>query len=129
MGKEISVENLKEVITAAVEGGIGYWAILCNDTDDYVAAREKAKQALGEKPCYCDTIYQLLVDGGKLYLEDAEDEGELYSLDYKQLLKGIKMWEKENHTTIKKAIDNSEFDAEDGDTIFQYAVFGEVVYG
>lgn len=129
MERKISVEQLKEVITAAVEGGIGYWAILCNDTDAYIAAREKAKQALGETPCYCDTIYQLLIDGGKLCLEDAEEEGEFYTLTYKKLLKGIKMWEEENHTTIKGTIDNSEFDSEDGDAIFQYALFGELIFG
>ena len=43
--KTLSEEEIADVITTAIEGGIGYWAYLNNDTREWADARKALKAA------------------------------------------------------------------------------------
>lgn len=124
----ISVSEIKDVITTAVEGGIGYWACLHTDLPGYLKAREQMRKEMPDGPCYCDVIYRALQNGDGVTFED-EEEGKLYDLTMEKLLNGIVLYEQAKGKSISKALEEGDFDAWDGDAVFQFALFGEVIYG
>lgn len=126
--RTLKEEVLLDVLTTAIEGGIGYWACLLNDKD-WVAARKQWKAEHYDIPCYCDTALQVMKNGKAVKFEDAEDEDEVWELTMEKFLNGIKMYEEKRGRNITKIIDDCDFDADDADCIIQYALFNEVVFG
>lgn len=129
--RKLTVGEIKDVITTAVEGGIYYWACLLNDDPDYIKAFKELQKTMKDGPCYCDIIFKVLVDGKAVKFQDAEDtdDGEIWSLTLDKLLTGIKMYEEKCGKSVHKAMDDGDFDANDADAIFQYALFNEIIYG
>lgn len=128
--RKLTVGEIKDVITTAVEGGIGYWACLLNDDPIYEKAREDLRK-VQEDVFYCDIIYKVLEDGNEIKFQDADDldEGEIWSLTWDKLMTGIKIYEEKYGKSVHKAMEEADFDANDADMIFQYALFGELIYG
>lgn len=139
--KTLSEEEIADVITTAIEGGIGYWACLNNDTKEW----EEAKKALqtekvekgetGNEPYYDEIIWKMLSDGKEVEFIDVEAEdydnpgdGEVWKLTMEKFVKGLEIYEAERGS-IKKALEDGNFDAVEGDCVFQYALFGELIYG
>lgn len=118
-----------DIITTGLEGGIGYWACLCNDRPEWSRARKLAREELLDTPCYCDVVYKMFELGLPVVFEDAEDEEEHWELTFEKFLNGCKMYEEKMGKSIVREINNCNFDAEDADLIFQYALFNEVVFG
>ena len=58
--RTLKEEVLLDVLTTAIEGGIGYWACLLNDDKDWVAARKQWKTEHNDTPCYCDVALQVM---------------------------------------------------------------------
>ncbi|MBQ0142030.1 MAG: hypothetical protein KBT06_04400 [Prevotellaceae bacterium] len=125
---QLTVNELKDVITTAVEGGIGYWACLLNDDADYQESFKELKEEMPDGPCYCDIIYRTIEKGKAVKFLD-EEEDETYSLTYENLLNGIKLFEAKRGKSVHKCLEEGDFDAIDGDAVFQYALFGELIYG
>ncbi len=105
-----------DILTTAAEGGIGYWA-------DYSVTRTGPLDVVS-------------VD----YVRDLEDEGEgellAESIGVEEIICAIGKILDENTSFVCDNLlsavtqnDASLLDAEDCDVIFQYACFGEVVYG
>lgn len=135
--RTLSEENIKDILTTAIEGGIGYWAILDNSTPDWFEASINYGNRTGEKPCYCDVAYDLLSNGKEVVLIDAETEDidnpsdkEVYRLTMDKLIKGCQSWEHLTGKNLQKAIEEMDYDAEDADSIIQMSLFnGEIIFG
>lgn len=126
---EINEGNILDILTTAIEGGIGYWACLLNDDRHWIKAREQWKtEHNGETPCYCDVAYQVMKNNHAVKFEDVED-GSIYELTLDKLLNGCKIYVEKTKRDIHQIMNDSDFDAEDADMIIQYALFGEIVFG
>ena len=116
--REFTDQDMEDIVVTALEGGIGYWACLDNDNDDFDAKPEDVPTAV-----WC---WQLIRQGKEIRFLDADDPDDAeYRLDLRTLLYGI-----------EKAIESSVWDgdmdiidAEVADAIFQYAVFDDIIYG
>jgi len=103
---------LDDILTTAFEGGSNYWL-------DSVTIKDKPDTP--HKNLYNSEIISM---GGTLYC-DSEDNGRAV-LTKKRLLNAIEWYIKDNGGDLDFLEDH---DAQDADTILQYALFGEVVYG
>jgi hypothetical protein len=127
----LTEEEIKDILTTAIEGGIGYWAILGNDHPNWVAAKAKLLETKKEI-YYCDVAYEVLAAGNKVYLYDAEEEDEdvvPWSFDLTDFQDGCRLYEVVTGKDIHKEMEDGGFDAIDADMIIQYATFGEIIYG
>lgn len=118
-------EEVSDILCCAVEGGIGYWAILDNTTADWLEARKEVRLKSGGGFTLEDVAIAVLENGKSIHLIDIEDEEEIYSFNKEDFETGIRM-----------AIENKYWDgnvdtadAETGDIIIQYACFGDIVFG
>lgn len=111
-------EDLENIVVTALEGGIGYWACLDNDNGDFMGIPKGTATS--------EWCWQILQNGGSLHFFDAEDiAGDEWYMDISDLFTGIGL-----------AIRNHEWDGDMdvldayvADCIFQYAIFGSVIYG
>lgn len=124
----LTKEDILDILTTAIEGGIGYWCCLDNTDPDWVAARQQLKEETHDTPCYCDVAYKVMTNGKAVKLEDEED-GTVLELTLEKFQQGCAKYTQETGRDIHRTIDESAFDAEDADMIIQYALFGELVYG
>ena len=128
--------DILDVITTALEGGIGYWAMLDNEHGDWVQARLQWKEAHKDDtvpvPCYCDVAYQVMKNGKAVIFYDQEEDPNYENplkLTMESFIEGCKKFSENCGKNIHKMLDESEFDADDADCIFQYALLGELIYG
>lgn len=117
-GKNIKVnaEDIDDIMACALEGGITFWCDEARVVGEY----------LGEYAS--DQISR----GGQLLLHDMEEE-ETYLLNKEKFLKGLKIFLDNSEGKICKLdsgyeVDPANIDANDADSIIQYAIFGELVY-
>ena len=115
VGFEISGQDIDDIMSAALDGGITYWC----------AKAEVVEEYLGEYAS--DQISR----GGSLLLYDIED-GNSFELTLEKFLNGLQLWV-ENIRSFSLAFDGrldmDEIDADVADAIVQYALFNEIVYG
>lgn len=121
----VTPEDIDDIMVSALEGGITYWA-------------NKAK-VLEEKRV-AEWGHEQIARDGELHIHVIEpfdqDDTEWYVLTKEKCLKGLEKYLKEpkysdclefvNH---ELRIDTCYVDADAADTIIQYALFGEIVYG
>ena len=108
----ITEEFLEDVAVTALEGGINYWA-----------AEVKIPEDVEEK---CDGMWasQILAKTDEdIFIIDDEDEQ--HTINRKKLLSGIQLYSQQGNDVS----DAGNIDADAADTIFQLAVFNEIVYG
>lgn len=112
-----SDEDMQDIVISAIEGGIGYWACLDNTTE---AWKDKPKDVP-----VSEWAYEILKKGWKLEFTDEEDDEAKYEIDWDSFVIGIQ-------SAISGHVWDGDIDSVDSiiaDCIFQYAIFGEVVYG
>jgi hypothetical protein len=113
-------EDMVDIISSAVYD-IGYWACIDNTTEDW----QRVSSSLPSDSTFEDVIWALLKTGNSLRIEDVEDDDGPWDLTLDKLINGITL-------TIQNGFWNGkldDIDGEVGDIIFQYALFGEIVYG
>lgn len=143
---EIPDERIADIITGAVEGGIGYWARTmdyewdCDPKDTYavVVEFESAMDTLGlGAPSLTEQFF-----GANYYEElDAlyEDHGSdvlnpwIHRVDFQRMADTVARalvgdFGKNGTFYIQQIIDEED-DAQTYDVLFQLACFGELVYG
>lgn len=103
---EITAEEIDDIMTTALEGGITYW---CGEV--------RVREHFEPKEDY-NYASEVISRGGVLQLWDSEEEKWL-NLDIDRLLQGL--------SESNFFYDN--YDAGNVDEVIQKAVFGEVVYG
>ena len=121
--------EIKDILTTAIEGGIGYWACLGNDDPDWVETRDKYKVDHNEYPCYCDVAFELLNNNKVVVFYDEQDDGKQLLLTKENFINGCRLFEEHKGKSINLMLEDGEFDAWDADMIIQYALFGDVIYG
>lgn len=116
---KLTRENVDDIMCAALEGGITYWCYEAKVDGEY----------LGEYAS--DQISR----GGSLLLYDGE-ERKTYKLTLEKFLNGLKLYLSRSDTNDfleftdhELRIDTCYADAEVADSIVQYAIFGDVIYG
>lgn len=117
-GKNIKVnaEDIDGIMACALEGGITFWCDEARVVGEYLGKYAS------------DQISR----GGQLLLHDMEEE-ETYLLNKEKFLKGLKIFLDNSEGKICKLdsgyeVDPANIDANDADSIIQYAIFGELVY-
>lgn len=110
----ITDETITDIVITAIEGGIGYWACLDNTGDKFN----------NDELCCSEIVAQILLDGGIVWIIDEEDES-THHLTLDKLLYGISL--NAEHRPFDS--DLSNIDSITADCIFQYALFGDVIYG
>ena len=117
---EYNEDDMIDIISSAVYA-IGYWAVIDNTTDDW----ERTSLSLPSDSCFEDVMWSLLKTGNQIIIEDAEDDDGPWELTLEKLRDGIRLTIQNGHWTGKM----DDIDGFVGDCIFQYALFGELVYG
>lgn len=114
---KLTQQNIDDIMVSALEGGISYW---CDEAE------------VVEEKRVADWGHEQIARGGILMLHDYEAE-EVYELTLDKFLKGFQLWLQDGgdkHGAVEDGkVDCGEIDGEAADSIVQYALFGELVYG
>lgn len=121
---EFSDEDISDLLVSALEGGINYWCrgveIVRNKIDNTYAGISPADQS---KVKYSSDVIGL---NGKLELYDIDDDDAHWTLDLPKMMNGIKLYCEGNQLSLSTLIDNH--DADDADSIIQFALFGKMEF-
>lgn len=107
---EIAPEDIDDIMTDALEGGITYWCGKAEVVGEYLG--EYASEQISR--------------GGELILSDIEDPEEKYTLTLDKFLDGYKKAVEQEYFSGHL---EDDYDIDVADAIVQLALFGEVVYG
>jgi hypothetical protein len=118
--KKITEEEITNLVVDGLETGIGYWATLHNDTDEFEKYYNTTDLATAE------IVAKIILNGGKVKITDIE-EGEEPKFDFtlERLIVGIQ----KNAEERPWDCDLENYDATTCDCIIQYAIFDEVIFG
>lgn len=108
-------EDIDDIMSAALDGGITYWCCKAEVIGEYLG--EYASEQISR--------------GGTLKLYDMED-GTVSELTLDKFLIGLRLWienERAFELTDAGRLDVGQIDALAADTIIQYALFNDIVYG
>ena len=112
----VSDEDIDDIMSAALDGGITYWCGRAEVVGEYLG--EYASEQISR--------------GGTLKLYDIEEPKTVYELTMDKFLIGLRLWiENERAFQLTEAgrLDVGQIDAAAADTIIQYALFCDIVYG
>ena len=112
----VSGEDIDDIMSAALDGGVTYWCGRAEVVGEYRG--EYASEQISR--------------GGTLKLYDIEEPKTVYELTLEKFLTGLRLWiENERAFTLTEGgrLDVGQIDAPAADTIIQYALFSDVVYG
>lgn len=115
---ELTQQDIDDIMAAALEGGINYWA---------------GEAEVNEDKRVADWGHEQIARGGVLVIHDIEDPGETWELTLEKFLNGFKLWVEnggDEYGAIEDGkVDCCNIDASCADAIVQYALFGEPVFG
>jgi hypothetical protein len=110
---QITDEDIDNVLTTALEGGINYWTSTPVKVPEWPEGASYASEVVAKnKP---------------IFIYDADEE-EWLELNLEKILTGIKMFLSERDLACDY-LQNGDYDAGDADLMVQYALFGKIVYG
>lgn len=114
---KVTQQDIDDIITTALEGGITYWCCKAEVVGDYLG--EYASEQISHE--------------GTLRLYDSEED-KVYELTLAKFMSGVGKAIKGNYFSDYgwydgNSIDTCNVDANVADVIIQLALFGEVVYG
>lgn len=114
----LTTEDIDDIMVAALEGGINYWA---------------GEAEVIEEKRVADWGHEQIARGGVLVIHDIEDPDEKWELTLEKFLKGFKLWignGGDEYGAVQKngRVDCGQIDAACADEIVQYALFGEIVF-
>lgn len=111
----VSDEDIDDIMSAALDGGVTYWCGRAEVVGEYLG--EYASEQISR--------------GGALKLHDIEGDG-VFELTLDKFLVGLRLWienERAFELTSAGRLDVGQIDAVAADTIVQYALFNDIVYG
>ena len=111
----VSDEDIDDIMSAALDGGVTYWCGRAEVVGEYLG--EYASEQISR--------------GGALRLHDIEGDG-VFELTLDKFLVGLRLWienERAFELTSAGRLDVGQIDAAAADTIVQYALFNDIVYG
>jgi hypothetical protein len=122
---DIHDNDIENIIITALEGGIGYWGCLLNEGKEFDEFYKDTKGLTTS-----EFVADLILNEKSVVLYDTEldfNDAEKWELNLFKLLNGIKLYIINSKQINFPLIDN--LDANMADSIIQYALFGELVYG
>ena len=115
---KLTQQDIDDIMVAALEGGINYWA---------------GEAEVIEEKRVADWGHEQIARGGVLVIHDIEDPDEKWELTLEKFLNGFKLWVEDSgdqYGAVQGSeVDCCNIDAGCADAIIQYALFGEVMYG
>lgn len=116
-GVTVTDDNIDDIMTTALEGGINYWCEWVRPEGEYLGEYASDQISRGGKLLFC--------------LEEAFDNDGtyLYAMTRDDFLYGLELWMRDSNVGPGGEIDPCTIDACDADTIVQYALWGELVFG
>ena len=111
----ISNEDIDDIMSAALDGGITYWCGKAEVVGEYLG--EYASEQISRR--------------GALKLFDLESD-DVWELTFEKFMTGLRLWiENERPYMVIEGIklDIGSIDAPAADTIIQYALFNDIVFG
>ena len=111
----VSDEDIDDIMSAALDGGVTYWCGRAEVVGEYLG--EYASEQISR--------------GGALKLHDIEGDG-IFELTLDKFLVGLRLWienERAFELTSAGRLNVGQIDAAAADTIIQYALFNDIVYG
>ena len=123
----LTAADVSDILATALEGGIGYWAVLDNTTTDW---EETSSSMQDTDDFLSDVATKMLFEGKKIRFigADEDDEDEEWFLDMDSFIRGCTRFNEECGSIIQRLADGT-FDADDADMLIQFALFNEIVYG
>lgn len=113
----VTIEDIDDIMTSALEGGITYWA------DDAEVNEDKRVS---------DWAHEQIARGGMLLIHDSYDD-KTHELTLEKFLTGFKRWVELGldhwNAITGGTVDCCHIDGPCADNIIQLALFGEVIYG
>lgn len=139
---KITKEDVSDIICSAVNGGVGYWAAVSADDNDYSEAKKHlVEQGADLKDvCFEEVFAQILFDGKSLEVTDIEKD-ETYLLSLEKLFIGLRKTIEEGYYSHYNwfvpegdgfgewQLNCCQIDSEVADIIIQFSLFGEVLFG
>jgi len=124
----ITRDMLENVFVTAIEGGSNYWYFISGEAHDIVrGAVPKATD-----PCLSTALFAAVFDHGVIVpINDVDEEGEeIGEFDKTKFAERLTALAEDNDykSCLFDEI-NEQGDASTSDVVFQYLLFGEVVYG
>lgn len=118
MKTTVSGNSLETIIVSALTSGIGYWAKINDDTEEFNQLYDKVF-------CVSSAIVEIILNGGEVSIESKSEEYKpKYKLSLNRLLKGIAM----NIENRPWDCNMKHIDKTTADCIIQYAIFGDVLF-
>lgn len=118
--KKITEEDIENLVVDGLETGIGYWAMLHNNTEEFKKYYDTTDLATAE------IVAKIILAGGSVKITDNEKDVEpMFDFTLERLLVGIQ----KNAEERPWDCDLENYDATTCDCIIQYAIFDEVVFG
>ena len=92
-------------------------------------ADERLAEDSDEEVCFEEVLARMLFKGGAICLLEADTEDEWHIVDLNKIINGIKLYFKNpgDCHSVQEIVEQG--DALDADAVFQYAVYGEIIYG
>jgi len=112
---KIPLERVRDLLTCATEGGIGYWALIAGYRGDRT----------GVTYPHIDMPFK---EGGAILIQDEEDDtAPINVLDMEAIQRGLHIMADKYPHHMSAFLDDNE-DATTGDVFVQCALFGTIVY-
>lgn len=117
------------VIVTAYEGGSTYWAYVKDQIPEHPDPKKPSDPEFATL-APSERLVRMLIDDPeyKLDVYDVETDERLGSLSQASLCKAFQLAAVLCPTALANVI-NEQYDAEDADILFQYAIMEELVYG
>jgi len=126
-------EEVIDILTTALEGGIAYWRCLDNTCPTWKKARKQVEAAKGDDYYIEDVMLQVLENGDDVIFIDAEQDpddanSDKYTLNMDKFKQGLVLFT-QNRGNPQKILADGAFDAVEADCLIQYACFGDIIFG
>lgn len=93
-------------------------------------ADERLAEDSDEEICFEEVLARMLFKGGAICLLEADTEDEWHVVDLNKIISGLKLYLKnptDDCHSVQEIVEQG--DSLDADAVFQYAVYGEIIYG
>lgn len=121
---EFTPKQISDLLCSALEGGSNYWAEIVGK----VEPKNWNNTPEVEERKFTHISYPMN-EGGELHIKDIEEEnGKILILNIYKIKTGLKRMAKKYPKQFQNIIEDN-YDANDADIFFQFAVLGDCIYG
>lgn len=123
---KVTEQEIEDIFVGAIEGGISYW---CKE----IKMPTTIPAEVNQKESFSIRCSEIVQNGGEIYLMvDMDDDGfgeSKRKLNMDRIKRGWSKYFNDWHSPVYGEDSSGDRDATHADVIFQFAVFGEIVFG